>query len=360
MKNKLRIMHGITEIAGQNWNSVLGLRAIGEDAETVVLQEHPFGYPYDYCLGIDKSKMYLFPWYAVKLAAFLVKAVFSYDVFHFHFGRSICNNMDLWVYDLLGKKLFYEFHGSDIRNYREYCEKSGRKFIPELELSDKIINRNDRICAKAHQIILHDDELIPYLPEHHAPVQVVPLRVNIWQFEPAYPAVDNTKTIRIVHAPSNRSVKGTEQILGAVEKLRKKYTNIELVLVEGKTQKEAFEIYKTADIIIDQLFIETYGVFAIEGMAMGKPVVTYVSDKMRERLPEELPVVVADIGNIEEVVEGLIVDASARHDIGIRSRKYVEVYHDYRRNARILRDIYAGKLEPLTGRDAFDRVKNLD
>ncbi len=48
-RKKLKIMHGLSEIAGQNSYSVLGLREIGVDAETVTYYKHPFGYPYDRC-----------------------------------------------------------------------------------------------------------------------------------------------------------------------------------------------------------------------------------------------------------------------------------------------------------------------
>ncbi len=359
MGKKLKIMHGMVEVSGQNSYAVRGLRAIGEDAETVLLSEHLFSYPYDRIIGIDKSKKYLLPWNVLKLSGFLIEALFRYNVFHFHFGNSICNNKDLWLYRLFGKKVFYEFHGSDLRIYEEYCRKSRRPFTPELATRPNMLERNKIICAKADQIILHDDELIPYLPENHAPVQVVPLRVDPELFTPVYPEKTNNKTIRLVHAPTDREVKGSKYIIAAFERLKEKYDNIELVLVEGKTQNEARKIYETADIVIDQLFIGTYGVFSIECMALGKPVITYISEEMRQALPEELPIVSADIDTIEKVLDELISNAEKRNEIGVLSRKYVETYHDYRNIAYVLRDIYSGKLSPATGREAFERVKNV-
>ena len=145
--------------------------------------------------------------------------------------------------------------------------------------------------------------------------------------------------------------------MDAYEKLKNKYSNIELVLVEGKTQQEAFEIYKTADIIVDQLFAGTYGVFAIESMALGKPVVTYISDEMKRNLPQELPIVSASIYSIESVLEELIINGRLRRDKGVEGREYVENYHNYKHVAYILRDIYYGKATPLTGRNAFNQVK---
>lgn len=358
MEKKLRIMHGLSEVAGQNTYSVRGLKEIGENAETVVYYKHPFSYPYDKCLNIDKADKKKYPIYAVKLGIFYLSALMKYDCFHFHYGHSILNGIELASYRKAGKKVFFEFHGSDLRDYETICKISGMPYDPKEATSPKMHKRNRKICRIADGIIVHDDELIPYLPKECAPVYVVPLRVDITQFKPVYPETVVEK-IRIVHAPSKRAGKGTKYVLEAFEKLKDKYDNIELVLVEGKTQKEAFEIYKTADIVVDQLFAGTYGVFAIEAMAMGKPVITYISDEMKKRLPEELPIVSGNIYTVADALENLIQNGNMRREKGVAGREYVENYHNYIHVAMVLRDIYYGKSKPLAGRDAFDQVKRI-
>ncbi len=77
-KQALKIMHGLSEIAGQNTYSVRGLREIGENAETVVYCEHPFAYPYDRCLNIDKADRKKFPIYVCKLGIFFLSAMRRY------------------------------------------------------------------------------------------------------------------------------------------------------------------------------------------------------------------------------------------------------------------------------------------
>lgn len=353
---KLRIMHGLSEVAGQNSYSVQGLKEVGENAETVIYYKHPFAYQYDKCLNIDKSRKAFFPIFAAKLFVFYVKALFKYDVFHFHFGHSILNNVELWTYKFFRKDFYFEFHGSDLRDQKKACEIMGMPFDESEATRLRQHRRNEKICQKADGIIIHDDELIPYLPSVRNNVYVVPLRVDIEQFTPCYPK-DSNEHIRIVHAPSKRAIKGTVYVLEAIELLKKKYDNIELVLVEGKTQQEAFEIYKTADIIVDQLYAGTYGVFAIESMALGKPVITFISDEMKERLPEELPIVCGGTKSIIDALELLINDPKLRIEKGIQGRKYVENYHDYRVVANVLKNIYYKNAEPLYGREAFNQVK---
>ena len=357
-KDQLHVLHGMTEIAGQNSYAVLGLREIGVDATSAVLMENPFAYKNDLILNVDRNNKKKLPISVWRLGNFLIKALRNYNTFHFHFGNSIGWNHELFLYRLFHKKVFYEFHGSDIRDIRQFCENSKMEYLPEQDIDEHTKKRNRKICKKADGIILHDDELIPYLPKEHAPVYGVPLRVDIEQFIPAYPE-EAPEKIRIVHAPSKRGIKGTQFILEAFDHLKEKYPNIEFVLVEGKTQAEAFEIYKTADIIVDQVFVGTYGVFSIECMAMGKPVVCFIDPRMWKSYPAELPVVSADKDEVEQRIEELILDGKRRRKLGMAGRAFVESYHDYRAVAWLLKGIYEGRYAPVTGREAYLRVRKI-
>lgn len=354
----LHVLHGMVEVAGQNSYAVKGLKEIGVDAQCVVYEEHPFRYPYDQSLHIDKTKRSKLPLYAARLLGFLFRSLRRYNVFHFHFGRSILNNVDLWLYRLTKKRVFFEFHGSDLRDYRQFATLTGLPYDAGEETDPKLHRRNARIARAATGIIIHDDELFRYLPEERQDVYVVPLRLNVDAFDMAVPQKSSDR-IRVVHAPSKRAVKGTEFVLNAFERLRGKYDNVDFVLVEGKSQEEAIQIYKTADIIVDQLFVGTYGVFALECMALGKPVITCIRDEMRDLLPKDLPIVSANKDTIERALERLIQNEDERIRCGQQGRAYVEKYHDYRKIAHILRNIYEGKEKPLSGRAAFERVTQI-
>ena len=359
-RKKLKVLHGMMEMAGQNSYAVQGLREIGVDAASVVLMENPFGYKNDICLNIDRNDRKKLPVSVLKLGVFLLRALPKYDVFHFHYGYSIGFNKELWLYKLLRKKVFYEFHGSDVRDIRIFCETSKMEYLPEMDLEERTKKRNRRIVKKADGIVLHDDELMAYLPEPHAPVYGLPLRMNVGRFVPHYPEEKRPgEKIRIVHAPSRRGIKGTPVILEVFDGLKEKYPELEFQLVEGMTQEEAFRIYETADIIVDQIYVGTYGVFSIECMAMGKPVICYIDDRMRSHYPEELPVVSADRDELYEKLEALVLDADRRRALGMAGRRYVETYHDYRAVAHLLKGYYEGRYAPVTGREAYRRVKRI-
>lgn len=357
-KKSIKVLHGVSNMIGQGEYVVKGLNEQGVYAKSVwrkpALQEHVKP---DYILGLSRGNLALYPLFLAKVLLFFAYALLKFNVFHFHIGKTILYNFDLWVYPLLGKKMFCEFHGSELRDYGKFSETS--KFVPTEEdiLPEKEIKRNEKICRKADGIILHDDELIPYLPPKCAPVYVVPLRMDLSLLTPNYPK-PNKEKIRIVHAPSRRHLKGTDYVITAYNNLKTRHKNVELILVEGKNQSEAREIYSQADIVVDQLYIGTYGVLAIESMALGKPVITYISDDMKQRLPEELPIFSADIDSVEQVLEQLILDADLRYTLGQKGREYVENYHDYKKISCVLREIYEGNVEAAQGRAAFERVRN--
>lgn len=336
----MKILHGMSEVAGQGIYSVLGLKESGYDANMAVWVKNPSNYPTDICIGVDKQNKKMFPIYAIKMGIFALKSFAKYDVLHSHFGYSLLPfNLDVPFLKLFKKKIFSEFHGSDIRFIFNDVKYDYYKVgAPAPNIKKKIQKRILKLLKNSEGIILHDAELIPHLPQTNLPVYIVPLRLDLSKFDPVFPDVDK-KIPTIVHAPSKRSTKGTEEILQALKKV---YSEFELVLVEGKTQEEAIEIYKSADIIIDQVSVGTYGVFAIEAMALGKPVITYISDEMRKTLPDSLPIVSAEFDNLPEVIEELIKDSEKRHSIGVEGRKYAIRYHDNIKVSKYLGEIYQG------------------
>lgn len=346
----MRVLHGISEVAGQGANSVKGLRKQGINAKMVTYRTNRMKYDVDYDLKIGHCR-WLYPFYMIKALCFAVPAMFKYDCFHFHFGHTLMPaSIDLFFLKLLKKKIFLEFHGSDIRWVFQ------RRHYPYMDMppiNEKYKKQLKHKISSVDGVILHDMELLEHLPQTETPVYIVPLRVSVNDFTPNYPD-KNTKRPTIVHAPSSRKTKGTEYILKALEKIELDY---ELVLVEGKTQEEAFKLYSQADIIIDQILIGSYGVFAIEAMAMGKPVVTHVTEEMRKNFPDELPIVEADVSSIKEVLEKLIKDASLRYELGVKGREYVCKYHDCNKNSVVLKNIYLGKQKPMPSREMFELVK---
>jgi hypothetical protein len=161
------------------------------------------------------------------------------------------------------------------------------------------------------------------------------------KYKAVYPTSDRTKPLRFVHAPNHRAFKGTHYLIEAVERLIAKGTQIELVLVEKVANEKALEMYRSADIIFDQCLIGFHGYFAIEGMAMGKPVMCYIRKPQEYLLNhEECPIINTHIDTLEQDIEELVNNRDRLREIGIKSRQYIEKYFTLEAFADRLKNAY--------------------
>jgi hypothetical protein len=151
--------------------------------------------------------------------------------------------------------------------------------------------------------------------------------------------------IRIAHAPTNRAVKGTAEVLAAIASLSAR-NRIEFDLIEHRPWAECLERKARADIFIDQLALG-YGCNAIEAWAMGIPVVAGVADpKVRSHMLSRwsrltLPFAEATPRTLAGVLEGLIRDRDAREFYAAAGTAQVEQFHDERVVVDQLKGIYA-------------------
>src|SRR5581483_7612694 len=105
--------------------------------------------------------------------------------------------------------------------------------------------------------------------------------------------------------------------------------------VEGLTQSELKERYARADLAVDQLLVGWYGGLAVELMALGRPVISFLRDEDLDLLPSEMraqiPVISAQPGTIGDVLKELLTTGRGElAEIGRRGRAYVERWHDPR------------------------------
>ena len=329
----MNVLHGMSDISGQGYYTVQGLRKNNVTAELALFSDGKSHYAADIIL--DRAD-------PGQVRDFAERRAKEIDIFHSHAGDTLFSDQsDLDLFKKNNVRIFAEFHGTEIRYIfndiplpfapKEYI-------IPEERLQRQ--KRLLHLIDKCDGIILHSAGQYPYLPQPLSkPVYIVPLRVDIKNLSPQYET--NHERLRIVHAPTNRHFKGTDRILKSLDHVKEDF---ELVLVEGKTPEEALEIYRTADIIIDQIAGGSYGVFSIEAMALGKPVIAYISEQARLRHPL-LPVVSADFDGLSEVVSSLIKDRQRRIRLGKNGREYVERFHENIRVTALLSDLYEGKLK---------------
>jgi len=306
----LRVVHCPVNTAGVPWANVQALRERGVEAELVVFNRYKLHPEADRSLerhgGLARRQ--LTQWRE------LLRLLPRTDVFHFYFGLTLVpQSVQFPILRALRKKSVMHYLGSDIRG----------KTPQELAFG-----------KKAGAEIVGSYDAIRWV----LGAEVIPPGIDVAAIEPAYPG-DRARPV-ILHAPSSRRRKGTEHVIAACEGL-----DADLVLVEGLHHEEAFERYREADIVVDQLNAGWYGLLAIECMALGKPVVTFLHDEAVRRTEEafgtRVPIVAATKENLRKRLEPLVASASERRRIGEASREYVEQVHDLERVADRLLDLYA-------------------
>ncbi|WP_078575946.1 glycosyltransferase family protein [Salipaludibacillus agaradhaerens] len=331
-KHRLNVVHGTMEIANQMYTISKGLQYYSIPAKTLNYYRNYLNYSSEF--EIDWSRYRT----TEKLKLYLLNHLIpENDLFHFHFATSLYkDNYDLTLLKNLNKPVIMHHWGSDVRQLSKALEVNPYAKVkvantPSIDKHLRFISSHISHC------IVPDEELRRYVEDYYEHVHVVPSMVDLdaYSFNPLQ---KNEKPL-IVHAPTHPEIKGTSHIVKAIEQLKPHYS-FEFALVEKASHLEAKKIYEKADIIIDQLHIGSYGLFSIEGMAMGKPVICYISDYMLEKYPPELPIISANPDTIRDKIEELLKNKDALPEIGLKSREYAIKYHDYKKNSANIIDIY--------------------
>ena len=138
------------------------------------------------------------------------------------------------------------------------------------------------------------------------------------------------------HAPSDRTIKGTQYVIDAVESLRSEGVPIRLELIEGVAHDEILPRILRTDVVVDQLNQGWYGAFAVEAMATQRPALAYIDEREPGDNPfgEELAVVRTSRETVRDDLAALASDPERRNELGARGRAFVQAHHDPRLIAR--------------------------
>lgn len=267
------------------------------------------------------------------------------DVLHYTWSSALPDDRDLLWAKQYNKPVFVEWLGSDIRvpeylyGHNPYYEEAVRKKheyidLESFEKSDanqaKFIGACTLVCPEM-SLFLNKNITRNY--------RIIFQRINCSDFKPVYPSVATTRPL-IVHSPTASIVKGTDLILQVIEDLEREY-DFEFTLIQNMSRSEALVIKSKADIVLDQIIGGSYGMAALEAMSQGKPVMCYLMKKVFEvGLPAVCPVINTNPDTLREQLIRMITSPQLRYETGIRSRQYVETYHDACKLAVDLKELY--------------------
>jgi glycosyltransferase involved in cell wall biosynthesis len=155
---------------------------------------------------------------------------------------------------------------------------------------------------------------------------------------------------RVVHAPTNRSLKATDRLIAAVGSLQAEGLPIDLVIVEGQAWRDCLAVKATADVVFDQT-LWGYGCNAVEAWAMGVPVVAgaddYTLGRMRKEFGE-LPFYLTTDDSIADSLSELYESKDLRAEYAEKGLAHVRRYHDEKPALERLAELYGLAIKTYT------------
>jgi len=332
-----RIIHGIAPLHSLR-ESVLADRCVGIDAKSVVLYSRQTS---SYDLTTAKEFDVAFSGSQVESAG-MQWTCLRYLLLHADiWSSSFCliwpaqyvrtNRWALRLLYLSGVRIIAYPYGTDAAG-RDRCSDrfdwigAIQKDYPSWDMVEHYSNIKHVIklfCEYASLVVGMDGSVRRFLPRNDIYCKTIP--VDTEKLKPLEGFRGNSVPV-IVHAPNHRHVKGTQFLLDALQICRDAGINYELRLVEKVARTEALELYKTADIVADQFLMGAYGVFALECLALGKPVMTYLDHDCLSNPVFSLPIVNTNRWNLTTILAVLLLVPELRKRLGHAGRDAVVRY----------------------------------
>ena len=356
----MKVLHLPTTVGGNPQRLSHAERKIGLDSSSLAFHQNFFQFSADTVL----FKQNQFFRNEIKRWFLIINELKEHDVVHYNFGLfaspfrkfHLTNQRSGWRRRLYNLFYGWPFEGADLKllersptviavTYQgddarqgDYCRANYPiHHVHEVEAgyysdySDSLKReRIARFDRYAHLMYALNPDLLNVLPQRCRFLPYAAVDLEEWEF---IGVSENDDVPHLIHAPSDRSIKGTKYVEDAVERLRSEGVRVRFTLVEGMSNDEAKKIYQDADLLVDQLLAGWYGGLAVELMALGKPVVCYLRQKDLVHVPREMcddmPVIDATPKSIYEVLKDWLTNRRQElRQRGVESRKYVEKWHD--------------------------------
>lgn len=225
---------------------------------------------------------------------------------------------DIQSFDKSPNLLFKHAHSQDYPKHRHNRRRQEKKLELWTNHASHVISGCDWV-----DFMYHWDTLM-----------VSHFSINLDLFENVKPRPRDSNSFRILHAPNHREIKGTQFVLEAVDKLKSEGHDIELVLVEKLSNLEILELILSVDLVIDQLIVGWYAMFAIEAMLAGKPVICFLRDDLLDLYRskgliafDEPPLINVAPMNLKDELRDLIVNQDKLSDYSKRGFDYIYRVH---------------------------------
>lgn len=288
-------------------------------------------------------------YYLYVLSIFRYKAVYMY----FNGGplsSTRFKNMEPFLYRIARVKIVILPYGSDVQ---EMTRSKNLIFkhrmaidYPHHKNLRKIIERQIQLWTINADHIIGGCEWVDYM-FHWDTLMLAHFSIDTQKWLPLKEErKENSTTLKILHAPNHKNIKGTGHFTDAVNELKAEGLDIELVLMQKVPNSEIRKVINSVDIVADQLIVGWYAMFALEGMASGKPVLCYLRDDLIDLYteaglitPNEIPIVNCNFKTVKEKIKYYYHHREELKEIGQKSRDYVIKHHSVESVGKVFKKI---------------------
>jgi hypothetical protein len=241
----------------------------------------------------------------------------------------------------LGKKIVSMHIGPDVRHASAYDQElahlggpgaSMRTLFPSWA-TDKLARplRNLRYAELYSDVIVSQPNqaglaLRPY-QHFFAPINLSRVRAK----------VPGREVPVVLHAPSRRDIKGTAEVMSALDELEREGVRFERRFLEGRPNPEVLKEIADADVVVDQLHLPLHGRLGVEAMAAGCALAT-CNRADWEPFPATRPIWHIDVANVKSRLRTLLTDRALRVRLAREGRRHVERHHGHVAVARRVLD----------------------
>lgn len=368
---KSRIFLGVQEIAGMMERVNLAFHELGVESEFFCMDSYGFsGKDIEkkdskilkkyriHTNKIMKEKNNLKRNYYCILQLFDILYLYSYALIHFErfvfiFGHGMffynkylqkIEELEFWLLKKCRKKMIMWLCGSDSR--APYCDVYGiDKPVNRIYQATK--KRNHRIKMLEKYMLLID---YPASSHFHTKPYIVYncIGVPVDNREKSLLIKCDREKIKIFHAPSQKKVKGTEEIRKILKELQEEGYDFDYVELSGVTHDKIIKEMGNADIVIDQLYADTpLAGFAAEASLNGVPVIVggyYAEYYSSVSQNPEVPVIFCTPDILKEKIIKLLSDSKLREKIAKEELEHIKKNNDSKIVAKKIKSIFENNI----------------
>lgn len=365
-KNRPRLVYGPVPIINIKYMSQ-AMEQLGYEARTMVYDVYRLHTRSDYNYYIADFFGYkLLRWIGFLrpvFFAFLARyflflwLLIHFDIFHYFFdggflARTPLRFLEVQLLHLAGKKVIVMPYGSDVADLIHFRSLVFRHGIlaqyPGILFRQQAIVKQINYFSRYADFIIGAGWLVDSMPRwdlltsHYYPIDT-----DAWTPGEYWSDADGKNSeVTVFHSPNHRWLKGTDFLTTACQELKQEGYKVRLVIAEGVPNTEVHRLLANSDILAEQFGMPWYGLNAMEGMSLAKPVLSDLSNEYYTELffrytgLDECPIVNTPISQIKEKLRMLIKDPELRRELGKAGRRYVLKYHSYEAAGKMWDAVY--------------------